>query len=54
MAVQWSFNVAFMLFGDALSHGRGKMAMISIGLLMALVAGTHLERKHLGRKKAPA
>jgi uncharacterized membrane protein YdjX (TVP38/TMEM64 family) len=50
-AVQWSFNVAFMLFGDALSQGRGKMAMISIGLLIALVAGTHLVRKHLGRDK---
>jgi uncharacterized membrane protein YdjX (TVP38/TMEM64 family) len=51
-AVQWSFNVAFMLFGDALSQGHGKMAMISISLLAALVVGTHLVRKHLGRKKA--
>ncbi len=53
-AVQWSFNVAFMLFGDALSQGRGKMAMISIGLLAALVAGTHLVRKHLARKNTTA
>lgn len=50
-AVQWSFNVAFMLFGDALSQGRGKMAMIAIGVLAALVVGTHFVRKHLGRKK---
>jgi uncharacterized membrane protein YdjX (TVP38/TMEM64 family) len=51
-AVQWSFNIAFMLFGDALSQGRGKMAVIAIGLLAALVAGTHLVRKHLGKKPA--
>jgi uncharacterized membrane protein YdjX (TVP38/TMEM64 family) len=51
-AVQWSFNVAFMLFGDALSQGHGKLAMISLGLFMALVAGTHLVRKHMGGKKA--
>ena len=53
-AVQWSYNVAIMLFGDALSQGRGKMAMLAIGLLAALVVGTHLVRKHLARKKAAA
>ncbi len=53
-AVQWSFNVAFMLFGDAVSQGRGKVAILAIGLLAALVAGTHLVRKHLGRRKAGA
>ncbi len=51
-AVQWSYNAAFILFGDALSHGRGKVAMMSIGLVMALAVGTHLVRRHLGRKKA--
>ena len=51
-AVQWSFNVAFMLFGDAVSQGRGKIAIVAIGLLAALVAGTHLVRKHLAPRKA--
>jgi uncharacterized membrane protein YdjX (TVP38/TMEM64 family) len=53
-AVQWSFSIAFMLFGDAVSQGRGKVAIMAIGLLAALVVGTHLARKHLGRKKAGA
>jgi uncharacterized membrane protein YdjX (TVP38/TMEM64 family) len=53
-AVQWSYNIAFILFGDALSQGRGKMAMVAIGLLAALVVGTHLVRKHLGQKKPAA
>ena len=52
--VQWSFNVAFMLFGDALSQGRGRMAFFAIGLVAALATGTHLLRRHLSRRKAAA
>lgn len=50
--VQWSFNVAFMLFGDALSQGRGRLAFAAIGLVAALATGTHLLRRHLARRKA--
>lgn len=53
-AVQWSFNAAFILFGDALLHGKGKVAMLGLGALMALVAGTHLVRKHYERGKKAA
>ncbi len=53
-AVQWSFNAAFILFGDALLHGKGKVAMLGLGALMALVAGTHLVRKHYERRKKAA
>lgn len=52
--VQWSFNVAFMFFGEALNQGRGKMVMMSIMALAALTVGTHLLRKHFGKKKAAA
>ena len=50
--VQWSFNVAFMLFGDALSQGRGRLAFFAIGLVAALATGTHLLRRHLARRRA--
>lgn len=53
-AVQWSFNTAFILFGDALLHGKGKVAMIGLGALLALTAGTHLVRKHYERRKKAA
>lgn len=53
-AVQWSFNTAFILFGDALLHGKGKLALLGLGGLAALTAGTHLVRKHYGRKKSGA
>jgi uncharacterized membrane protein YdjX (TVP38/TMEM64 family) len=44
-------NTAIMLFGDALLHGKGKIALISFSLLLALTAATHLVRKHYGKKK---
>jgi uncharacterized membrane protein YdjX (TVP38/TMEM64 family) len=44
-------NAAFVLFGDALLHGKGKMLLY---LIVAIVAGTHLLRRHYGRKKAAA
>lgn len=53
-AVQWSFNTAFILFGDALLHGKGKLAMIGLGVLLALTAGTHLVRRHYERRKKAA
>lgn len=49
----WSFTIAFILFGDALLHGKGRVAFIAICLLMALTAATHLVRKHYGAKKTP-
>ncbi len=53
-AVQWSFNTAFILFGDALLHGKGKLALLGLCGLTALSVGAHLLRKHYGKKKAAA
>ncbi|MFZ5497315.1 MAG: TVP38/TMEM64 family protein [Verrucomicrobiota bacterium] len=50
-AIAWPLNVAFMLFGDALLHGKGKIALVSLCALLALTAATHLVRKHYGAKK---
>jgi len=51
--IQWPANAAFILFGDALLQGRGKIAFISLGAILALMAATHLVRKHYGPKKSP-
>jgi uncharacterized membrane protein YdjX (TVP38/TMEM64 family) len=53
-AVTWVYQTAFVLFGEALLHGRGKVAMIAGSLLIAAVTATHLVRKHYGKKKADA
>lgn len=49
--VQFFYMPAFVLFGDAIQHGKGKVAMFAIGLLAAAAAGTHLLRKHYAAKK---
>jgi uncharacterized membrane protein YdjX (TVP38/TMEM64 family) len=53
-AVQWPINCLFMLFGDAVSQGRGKVIITAILLIAAVSVGTHLLRKHLAKKKAAA
>jgi hypothetical protein len=42
-----------VLFGDALLKGKGRIALMSLLLIMALAVGTHLLRKHYSRKKTP-
>ena len=49
----WTFNFAFILFGDALLHGKGKIVLVALSLLLALTAATHLVRTHYGRRAAP-
>jgi uncharacterized membrane protein YdjX (TVP38/TMEM64 family) len=53
-AIQWTINVAFLLFGEALSQGRGKTVLTAVLLLVAITVATNLARKHLMRKKAAA
>lgn len=52
--IAWPLNVAFLLFGDALLHGKGKVALLSFCALAALVTATHLVRKHYERRKKAA
>jgi len=52
--IQLPANTAFILFGDALLQGRGRVALISLSVILALMAATHLLRKHYGKKKTGA
>lgn len=52
--IAWPLNTAFLLFGDALLHGKGKVALLSICALAALLTATHLVRKHYERRKKAA
>jgi uncharacterized membrane protein YdjX (TVP38/TMEM64 family) len=51
-AIQGPLNAAFVVFGDALLHGKGKMAFIVISLIVVLMVGTQLLRKHYAKKRA--
>ncbi len=50
-AIMWTMTVALVLFSDALLHGKGRVALIAVSLLLAISAATHLLRKHYGKKK---
>lgn len=52
LVLQGPLNAAFIIFGNALLQGKGKMAFILISVILALLAGTSLLRKHYGKKRA--
>jgi len=48
--VTWVYTAGLVLFGDALRHGKGKMAVLAASLLIVAVVITHWARKHYGGK----
>jgi uncharacterized membrane protein YdjX (TVP38/TMEM64 family) len=50
--VSWPQNAAVIFFGDSLLHGKGKLALLGLCLLLALMAVTQLLRKHHAKKRA--
>lgn len=52
--IVWPINTAFLLFGDALLHGKGKVALISLCAIVALTTGLHLVRRHYERRRKAA
>lgn len=50
--LQGAVNAAIVVFGEALLSGKGKVALIGLSVLVALAAGLHLLRRHVGRGKA--
>jgi uncharacterized membrane protein YdjX (TVP38/TMEM64 family) len=51
-AIQGPLNGAFIVFGNALLQGKGKVAFLGISVIAVLLIGTHLLRKHYGKKRA--
>ena len=49
--IVWPLNTAFLLFGDALLHGKGKIALLSLCGVVALTTLLHLVRRHYERRK---
>lgn len=43
--------MAFVLFGNALMSGQGRLVLVAIGVLAVVSAGTHLVRRHYGAKR---
>jgi uncharacterized membrane protein YdjX (TVP38/TMEM64 family) len=53
--ISWVISIAyatgFIVFGDAILHGRGKMAFRGFSVLVAVVLAVHLLRRHYGKKR---
>lgn len=48
------YCAAFVMFGNALLTGQGKLVLTLVGLLAALAAGTQMVRRHYGAKRKAA
>jgi uncharacterized membrane protein YdjX (TVP38/TMEM64 family) len=51
-AVVSLYSTAVIIFGDALVNGKGRGALIAVGLLVAFVVGVRFARKRLNRSKS--
>lgn len=52
--ISWLYSAAFIVFGDALLHGKGRGVLIGVSALAALSVGTHLLRKRFQKAKVKA
>lgn len=50
-AVNWTYTGGLILFGDALLHGKGKLIILAVSVLIVAMALTHLLRRHSNRSK---
>jgi uncharacterized membrane protein YdjX (TVP38/TMEM64 family) len=46
----WTSAAVFILFGNALMHGRGWMTFVGVSLIAVLATATHLIRRHWARR----
>jgi uncharacterized membrane protein YdjX (TVP38/TMEM64 family) len=52
--IAWPTTAAYLLFGDALLHGKGKMILGALTMIVFLSVGTHFLRRHYASRKAAA
>lgn len=52
LTVSWAYSAAFIVFGDAVVQGEGRRIVLGVSLLIVVVVGVQLVRKHLARRKA--
>jgi uncharacterized membrane protein YdjX (TVP38/TMEM64 family) len=46
------YSAGVIVFGDAILHGKGKVAFIGLSLIVAVALGIHLLRRHYGKKRS--
>jgi len=51
--IAMAYGVGFVVFGDAIIHGKAGAAATGVSVFIAAMIITHLVRKHLGRTRGP-
>ncbi len=49
--IVWPLTTVYLLFGDAILHGKGQLALLAGGGLAALLTVAHLVRRHYEKRK---
>ncbi|MBI2496504.1 MAG: VTT domain-containing protein [Opitutae bacterium] len=49
--ISFIYATGFIIFGDAVLQGKGKVAFIGLSILVAVALGVHLLRRHYGKKR---
>jgi uncharacterized membrane protein YdjX (TVP38/TMEM64 family) len=49
--ISFLYAIVFIVFGDAILHGEGKLAFVGLSALVALALIVHLLRRHYGKKR---
>jgi len=50
--IAMAYASGFIVFGDAILHGKGRLALLGLSALTAVALGIHLLRRHYGKKRA--
>jgi len=50
-AIAWTYTTSLVLFGDALLHGKGGLAVGALSVLVAFMAAMHIVRRHYAGRK---
>ena len=50
--VAMAYASGFIIFGDAILHGKGRLAFIGLSALVAVTLIVHLLRRHYGKKRS--
>ncbi len=50
-AVSMAYTACFILFGDAILHGKARLAIVALSVLVAVALFVHLLRRHYGKKR---
>ena len=50
--ISMAYATGFIVFGDAILHGKARLAILGLSVLVAVALVVHLLRRHYGKKRA--